>query len=138
MKNKYDHRNYFYKINGKEYKKPQAIKIILDILGTTKKSMEEIAEEGKLSFDNVRTLINTLRDTNQVINTKERRNGKFLYKSIYDCLLTEFLTPKVEEIEKAFKVKGKTIKKVDDFKNKSFGYKPNNISFGSSHYDQLG
>jgi len=138
MKSKYDHRNYVYKINGKEYKKPQALKIILDILGTTKKSMEEIAEEGKLSFDNVRTLIHTLKDNNQVLNTKERRNGKFLYKSIYDCLLAQLLTPKVEDIEKAFKVKGKTIKKVEDFKNKSLGYKPNNINFGSSHYDQLG
>ena len=73
-----------------------------------------------------------------MLNTKERRNGKFLYKSRYDCLLAELLTPKVEEVEKAFKVKGKTIKKVEDFKNHSLGYKPNNINFGSSHYDHLG
>lgn len=135
-KKKFDHYDYDYIIKGKPYKRKQVVDMVLECLKGGKKTIEQMKDEVGLSQQNMDTIMSFLRDNDLITNTKLREKGKYLYKSNSDCLLAELLYPSAQEVQKSFKVKGRTKRKVEDAPVTSEGRK-DGVTYGESHYDSL-
>jgi len=137
VKSRYDFADYKYKLKGKEYKRNQAINMILDVLDVKAMTINELSEMFQINGQPMRNLIKVMRENNLVTNTKLRRNGHYLFKSLNDCLLAKYFQPDPKELEKAFKIKSRKTRKVNDGTSKSSGIKNNNITYSGSFYNSV-
>lgn len=74
---------------------------------------------------------------NKSIGKYKNDKGIYEYRKVQDCLLAQLFYPSPEEVEKRFKIKGRTVRKVDQGTTKSHGYKHNNIHYNGSYYDSI-
>lgn len=137
VKSRYDFANYRYNLNGKERTRNEAINLILDILDVKAMTINELAEQFKIKQQPMLNLIKVMRENNLIKNTKLRRNGNYLFRSHNDCLLAKYFQPDPKEVEKAFNIKSRKERKVNDGTSKSSGIKNNNITYSGSFYNSV-
>lgn len=136
-KSKYDFQDYNYIVNGKKYKRKEVIDMILDVLEKNREmTLDEITEATGIHEKYMKRLVCVMREHNLIQNTGRRKKDKFLFRPYYECLLAELfhLTPK--EVEKQFKVKGRTVRKAEDAKNISYA-RNKGVTYTNSIYDSV-
>ena len=136
-KSKYDFQDYNYIVNGKKYKRKEVIDMILDVLEKNREmTLDEITEATGIHEKYMKRLVCVMREHNLIQNTGRRKKDKFLFRPYYECLLAELfhLTPK--EVEKQFKVKGRTVRKAEDAKNISYA-RNKCVTYTNSIYDSV-
>lgn len=121
MKNKYDYYDYDYIVNGQKLKRKQVIDLILDCLMGKEKTIPEIIEETGIDKKYISNVLSVMKDQKLIINTKKRKKSFYLFKRYHECLLSEMLYPKAEDVVKLFKVKSVKRVKAEDGINKSMG-----------------
>jgi DNA-binding IscR family transcriptional regulator len=136
VESRYDFANYRYKLKGKEYKRNQAIDMILDVLDTKAMTISELSEMFEINGQPILSLIKVMRENNLITNTKLRRNGHYLFKSCDDCLLAKLFYP-VDKIENSFKIKSKKKRTVDEGTSKNTVSRLNNVNYSNSLYDSV-
>ena len=136
VKSKYDYKVYFYDVNGKKYQRQEVVEMLLNLLDGKTMTIKEISEELNIKEQPLNNLIKTMRENNLITNTKLRRNGHYLFRAQYDCLLAQLLYPSPVEVEKQFTVKGRIARKAEQGTSKGAGY-AGNVTYNNSHYDLL-
>ena len=137
IKKEQDRHDYEYVTkDGTRYNKEDAANIILDILDLKPSTMPELEAKTGFSEQNTLNLIKVLRDHNLVINTKLRRDNKYIYKTYNDCLLAQVLYPSPEEVVKQFKVKNVTTRTVQDGTSKGSGSNQE-VTYADSYYNSV-
>jgi DNA-binding IscR family transcriptional regulator len=136
VKSRYDFADYRYTLKGKEYKRNQAINMILDVLDVKAMTINELSEMFEINGQPMLNLIKVMRENNLITNTKLRRNGHYLFKSRDDCLLAKVMYP-VDKVEQSFTVKSSKKRMVDEGTSKSEMSSKYNISYGNSYYNSV-
>ena len=136
-KSKYDFQDYNYMVNGTKYKRKEVIDMILDVLEKNREmTMDEITEATGIHEKYMKRLFIVMRDHCLVQNTGKKRKDKFLFKLYDECLLAELFNLTPEKIEKQFKIKSRTVRKVEDSPNVSYA-RNDGVSYTNSIYDSI-
>lgn len=124
-----------YEVDGKMVNKDDLMELILKELENGKGSVPELAERMNTTYRAIKNCVKTLRELNYITNTGEIRDGNTLYRSSDFSLLDAVFMKKKEDIEKSFKVKGVTVREVNDAPNIRSGYGGSNVTYSGSYYD---
>jgi|DEB0MinimDraft_3_1074331.scaffolds.fasta_scaffold04339_8 CTP-dependent riboflavin kinase len=123
---------YYTNFNGTKVTREDLVKKINDYLLYGPKTISQIAQHLKLSSGSTTNVLVYMVDNDMIKKTKPAE-GKYLYSRVTECLLAEMFSPKPEDIEKMFKIKGRKKYTVDDGTSKSSG--GHGVTYSDSYYN---
>jgi len=123
-----------YLVGDTKFKRYQVITMVLDLLQETPMTVEQVSKELQMDLAVTRNLFKFLRENFIVENTGKKKGDHFLYKIYQECLLSKLFHPSPEDVEKAFKIKGRKRFKVDEGTSKGSGTSHGHVYYGDTYY----
>ena len=134
VKNPHDKTNYKYKLKERYVTRKEAIDALLKVLDGNELTREDIVQQTGLEEVHIHNIIQKMKDAGLIRVLDKKKDGRRLYTKHYECLLADLFFPSAEEIEKNFKIKSKTVRKVDQGTSKGSGTKQS-VTYTNSYYD---
>ena len=126
--------SYYTTFNGTKLTREEFEQRILKALEGGAMTCGNLARLLKVKNQTIYNITHYLIKDSRVIKYKDKQ-GIYVYSKVKECLLAELLYPKPEDMEKLFKIKGVTHRKVEDGTSK--GYGGQNVTYGDTYYSSV-
>jgi hypothetical protein len=126
--------NYYTTFNGTKLTREEFEERLLEALDGGAMTCGNLARLIKVTNQTIYNITHHMIKDGTVIKYKDRK-GIYMYAKVKECLLSELLYPKSEDMDKIFKIKGVTHRRVEDGTSKGSGSQK--ISYGDSYYNSV-
>lgn len=123
--------------NGEKRKRSELIDMVRSSIKNGKQTTSSISKDIKLEMSSLQNILRYMQDKHMIVTGKgNMQGGGFTYFIKDECLLSSLFLPSAADIEKSFKIKSRTVRKVEDGTSKTSG-RGGVTKFYSGHIDSV-